>query len=120
VVIVWNDGYVGSQLGLARSGGRGATWTALPSPGASGWRPALATDAQGRWVAAYSTWGDIAGATHHGEDVAFILSDDGGLTWSSPAFIDPHGEQQGAWFVPTPRLAFDAAGPLWVAAWPQA
>jgi hypothetical protein len=77
--------------------------------------PELAVDANGNWVAVWTSW-DRRGATRGADaDLLMAMSRDSGATWT-PSYIlntnarTDHGEDT------TPSLATDGSG-LWITAW---
>jgi len=114
---VAGSGWDGDIL-FARSADNGATWTsplplnsnATTDGAASDTFPRLATDGLGRWVAVWMVEASIGAAP----DILFARSIDNGISWSTPAFINPNGTTAAEDYTPT--IATDRLG-HWVVAW---
>ncbi len=101
-VVAWEEKYPPAKFGsdgdifFARSQDGGATWSA-PEPlnayaatdGASDQEPALASDADGRLLAVWSSHDPLGGACGEDSDIVSSISLDAGRTWSPPAIVDP-------------------------------
>ncbi len=114
-----------SDLLVARSSDQGATWT-QPMPlntnaakdGAFDTTPDLASDGQGRWLAAWSSGASKGSSYGPDRDILIARSDDQGATWSDPAPLNSNAasDHNSDW---TPALATDGRG-NWIAVWTSA
>ncbi len=106
-----------SDILLARSSDEGRTWSpAVPlNPDAASdtrgdYNPALATDRAGHCVA---VWRAPLVASDH--EIMVSHSNDGGVTWSSPAVLNSDWQSESD-TDEQPEIATDGAG-IWVCAW---
>jgi len=102
----------------ARSTNNGATWSAsarlntnATTDAGGDFRPAIATDRTGNWVAAWHSFGTAGGDL----DVLVARSSNNGLTWSAPALLNQGGAADSG-DDDSVRIMTDEAG-NWVAAW---
>jgi hypothetical protein len=118
---------IDGDLFVTRSTDDGATWSP-PAPfsdnastdsGNDGHnfteRPVIVAGGQGTWLALWSSYEDVGGVIGTDGDVLFSRSTDGGLSWSSPAAIDPDAgtDSEDDWGI---SLATDGNG-TWAAVW---
>ncbi|HYC55624.1 MAG TPA: DUF4215 domain-containing protein [Candidatus Binatia bacterium] len=85
--------------------------------GSPDFAPALATDRAGRWLAMWITHRPAGGGDALDADVVVSMSDNGGVSWTAPALIDPRmaADQAGESDV---QLAAKTNG-RWLAVWQQ-
>lgn len=112
--------FTDSNVMYIRSLDQGATWSIPKSltnlvtyDGQTGEAPALAADAQGKWVLLWPSAGDLG----IGDDTDIMLSHsvDDGMTWSPPLPLNANAGSD-AGDDGEPRLITDGQG-RWVAAW---
>lgn len=103
---------------FARSTNNGATWspsarlnTNATTDFGGDFRPALATDRAGNWVASWHSIGTAGNDT----DLLVARSSNGGLTWSAPTLLNQGGAADSG-EDDSVRLATDEAG-NWMAVW---
>jgi hypothetical protein len=121
-VAVWvSEENIGGTLGtdgdifFSRSTDDGATWSAAAplndaaNDSANDNNVQIETDGNGRWIAAWSVF-NVSDF-----DLLFVISDDDGVTWSAPAFLnsDAAGDTANDF---NPTLKQDGNG-NWVVAW---
>ncbi len=128
-VAVWDsDDSLGGTLGsdrdilVTRSIDGGVSWSApaalntnaaVDSIGDSS--PAIATDGNGVWVAAWSVQGVVVPPGGFELDIWYARSIDGGITWSPPAPLHANAGSDTASDISV-HLAYDGAG-SWVGIW---
>ncbi|UCE59415.1 MAG: hypothetical protein JSU63_18475 [Phycisphaerales bacterium] len=77
--------------------------------------PALATDGQGNWVAVWESSEDLDGAVGTDRDILFSVSDDDGITWTTPAALNANAASD--WGNDySPQVTTDRQG-TWSAMW---
>jgi len=114
-------GTIGSDADIlvSRSGDDGATWTApmalntnAGADAGGDYRPAVASDGAGAWVA---VWDSNDGTSGADEDILVSRSGDDGATWTAPMALNTNaGTDSGSDYFPA--VASDGAG-AWVAVW---
>ena len=113
-IVVWFHDLVFA----ARSVDDGLTWESpveLSGPTSFSRFPAIATDGNGTWVAAFESFEDLGGTIGNDLDILFVRSTDNGLTWEPRAVLDTtaSGDVDPDTDV---ALATDGGG-TWVATW---
>ncbi len=125
-VVVWDvyGGPTGGDLDIfvARSTDNGLTWSTpalLNSNGTTDtgddFRPALATDRDGNWVAVWYSNENLNGTAGFDYDILFSRSTNAGLTWTAPALLNTNGTVDFG-DDEIPRIAADGNG-NWVTVW---
>jgi len=89
---------------------------ATKDPGALDQGESLATDGNGNWVAVWCSDDSLGGSIGNDDDVLIERSSDGGVTWSTPAPIDPNAASDGGASQQRGLVATDRAG-VWLATW---
>jgi len=107
---------------VATSTDDGASWSApilLNTNGntdsGSDFRPVIATDGGGNWVAAWESDEDLGGTAGTDRDVFVTTSTDNGASWSAPALLNTNGASDSGGDINT-SLQTDGIG-NWVTAW---
>jgi hypothetical protein len=103
----------------------GATWSGPVLVNANGnsddyvdFRPRMATDKNGKWVAVWQNQNDIGLAFSIDDDIFLAKSGDNGATWLGPIFANTNGETDGFGSDTSPDIASDGADG-WVVVWPS-
>jgi len=127
-VATWNStenlgGAIGTDIDIlyARSTNNGSTWS-LPLPLNTNatidlghdFGSHVLTDANGRWIAVWSSTLTLTGPGSD-NDIFLALSSDDGISWSAPAFLNSNAATDTG-YDDYPQLATDNHG-NWVAAW---
>ena len=109
---------------FSRSTNDGATWSASQLLNSNAttdhqgdfsmkdWRPALMTDGEGNWVAAWNYYDydtDI--------DISFSRSTDGGVTWSDQQALNSNADQAAGAGIDNRPNVFSCGADMWIAVW---
>ncbi len=77
--------------------------------------PSVATDGDGTWVVVWQSTDSLGGRTRTDEDILFVRSVDGGVTWSQPAPVGMHPTRDWGADI-RPKIASDGDD-AWVVVW---
>jgi hypothetical protein len=110
------------EILVARSTDDGASWTApvqlngsATSESGEDYRPQIATDGAGSWVAVWESEDALGGAIGADVDILVARSADDGATWTVPAALNTNAANDSG-DDRNPQITSDAAG-NWVAVW---
>jgi hypothetical protein len=117
-------GTIGNDFDIlyAMSSDNGASWSA-PAPlnstaatdSGTDVFPRIATDAQGTWMAVWTSGEDVGGAIGSDLDILYCTSNDNGMTWSLPIALNGNANIDSG-FDSDAQIATDGRG-NWTAVW---
>ncbi len=127
-VLVWQSGNaeddVDFDIKVSQSTDNGQTWsnaTVLNTNGnideGNDYFPAVATDAQGAWLAAWSSGENLSTTLGTDFDILFAMSTNNGASWTDPQSLNTDADTDDESDI-LPRVAADGLG-TWVATWAQ-
>jgi hypothetical protein len=108
---VWYDEADSSDIFYSRSTDAGASWrTPVAIDGVDEFvqRPSIAVGPDGKIHVLFEEIIDIAGSGFLSDEILYVLSEDGGDTWSAPGSVSGHGTAQSIAGLAYPNVVVDA------------